>query len=125
MTKRENFMELANIVKGLEMDIEKQTGLLDFITHELELLDRRKSGESKTKTQKEAEVLAEKVAESLAEIGSPITVTDFLKTTTCEELQGLSAPKITSLLKKLIEEGRVTRTVEKKRAFFSIVAEEV
>ena len=114
-TKREMFQMVSEILGGVEH--EHQAELLEFVAHELELLENRKS--KTTKGQKENEVLMEQLLVALVEMENPVTITEFQKIST-HEVATLSNQKLSSLLKKLVEDGKVVKTVEKKKSFFSV-----
>ena len=86
-----------------------------FIEHELELLVKKNSAErGMTKTQKENADLQQKILETL-EPNMLYTVSDLCK------LMGIeSNQKMTHLLTPLAEEGKLVRTVEKRRAYYSL-----
>lgn len=81
-------------------------------------LAKRGSSKSPTKTQKENEVIMERILDSLAAIGSPTTVTDLLAFGV--EGYTLTNQKTSALLRKLVEAGKVSKTIEGKKAMFSI-----
>lgn len=114
-TKKEMFAMVAEIVKGVEH--EHKNELLEFVAHETELLENKKS--KSTKTQKENEILMEHLVVALQEFDKPVTITEFQKESS-HEIATLSNQKLSSLLKKLVEEKRVIRTTEKKKAYFSV-----
>lgn len=84
-----------------------------------EQLAKRGSSKSPTKTQKENEIIMERILDSLAAIGSPTTVTDLLAFGV--EGYTLTNQKTSALLRKLVEAGKVSKTIEGKKAMFSIV----
>ena len=114
VTKKMRFEEMKGIMEELG-----KTELVEFIDHEIELIDRkamnRKTGNDK-KTQ-ENNAIAEIVLEELAKIGKT-TITDLLKKS--EDGKTLSNQKITAVLKPYIADGTVVRTMEKKSTFFQI-----
>lgn len=81
-------------------------------------LAKRGSSKSPTKTQKENEVIMEKILESLEGIGEAVTVTDLIAYGIGE--YELTNQKVSALLRKLVERGRVTKVIEGKKAKFSI-----
>lgn len=90
--------------------------LVEFINHELELLAKRNTGEKKlTKTQQENEAFAEKVAEFICEGGEKFRCGDI-----AEHFE-VSGQKMNAILKKLVDAGRIAKTVEKKVSFFHAV----
>lgn len=120
-TKRENISNLLNIA-----EVRNNPELVDFLNHELELLDRKSASNSKTSTQKENEILVEMVFTELENLARPVTATELLneseilKNHVLENGKTISNQKITALLTKLVNAQRVVRTTEKKKSFFSV-----
>lgn len=123
MTKKDFFKLLAGIVEKTE-DFDKKTETLDFINHEIELLNKKSSvpGKKKTAHIKENEELMELIGIALELFGKPVTVTTMIKENA--EMSKLSSQKLSALLKKMIEAGKVVRTVEKRVPYFSLAKEE-
>ena len=109
-------VEMFNAIKAIPQVAENQE-MVDFIDKQIAQLAKRKSAESKT--QKENKALMEVVVDAMAVLNKPATATQIMKSDAY--LSELSLPKVSALLKKLIEEGRVERTIEKKIALFSLV----
>lgn len=114
MTKKEMFGRLIEIVEGA--NIEDTDAVVEFLNHEIELVSKKRSGQ--TKTQKENEKLVEVVFDAIANAGHPVTVTELFKAVESDEIK--SAQKVSALVKKLVDAGRVTRIEDKKKAFFTI-----
>ena len=114
MTKKDYFAILREMVIGA--DNEKE--LVAFIDHEIELLSRKSSKSGETKTQKENVAIMEKIVNALSIVGHPITITDLQKEV--PEMGEYSNQKLSALLKKLVEDGRVVKTVDKKKSYFSL-----
>ena len=122
MTKREMFTTIMSFDV-----IAENAEIMDFLKHEIELLDARKGGTRKpTKTQLENEGIKDTIYEVLLENSDkPMRVKDLVED---ERLSEYSSSKITALLRQMLPadeknpkgEGRVTRTVEKKVAYFSV-----
>lgn len=106
--------------------------VLECLEHEIELLKRKSSKGGATKEMQEInEQLKQIVYNELVRVGEPITATDLLNG--CQELQDftyvekgeekiVTNQKISSLLKKLIDEDKtVTKETIKKKTYFSIV----
>ena len=111
MTKKEYFGVLLEMVNGNE-------DLTNFITHEIELLDRKASKSGQTKTQKENETIMERIVEVLGEIGKPVTITELQSANV--EMGEFSNQKLSALLKKLVDSNQVVKTVDKKKSYFSV-----
>lgn len=92
------------------------TELVEFI------LDRQAKAQRKPASRKPASqkpeniAMAERVEEILKENGQPMTATEIF--TADSELK--STPKVVSLLKVLIAEGKVTRTEVKGKPYFEL-----
>lgn len=114
ITKKEKFEMVKELVLASEVD--NKDLLVEFIDKEVENLTKKVG--AKTKTQKENEVLVEKVYDELAKLGKAITVTEFLKEV---EIEGVATnQKASALLKKLVDTGRVKKVIEKKVSYFEV-----
>lgn len=113
MTKKEMFTMVMEVVEVAETA--NKAEMMDFLAHEIELLERKKSSSAKTKSQVENEKIMALILEELAKINSPTTVTELMKT---ESLTGLSNQKLSALLRLLKEEGKVEKTIDKKKSYF-------
>ena len=118
MTKREWFAEIKTIVENAQVDSEKKAGMVDFIDHEVELLDRKHNKSGQTKTQKENVEIMEKIMTALAEVGKPVTITELQNADA--GMAEYSNQKLSALLNKLKDNGRVVKTQEKKKSYFSV-----
>jgi hypothetical protein len=114
MTKKDYFKVLKEIVKGNEREVE----LVAFIDHEIELLAKKSAKSGMTATQKANAEIMEKIVNALAVMDKPVTVTELQKG--FAELDALSNQKMSALLKKLVDEGRVVKTIDKKKSLFSL-----
>ena len=114
MTKKEWFAVLVDIVNGSEYA--DKDGALDFINHEIELLEKKSGKTGKTKTQKENEVLVEQVYDELTTFDKGMTVTELQSAS--EFLSQFSNQKLSALLKKLVDTGRVDKSTEGKKSYF-------
>lgn len=112
MTKKEMFNLIANAMK-------ENDDVVAFCNHEIELLERKASKSGQTKTQKENAILIESVFSALATVGRPVTITELQ--TEVAEMSNYSNQKLSALLKKLKDCGRVVKTIDKKKSYFSIV----
>ena len=118
MTKREMFTMIME-VEGVKGNKE----MTDFLAHEIELLAKKSSKSGQTKTQKENEKLIEQIFEALAIVGKPVTITEFQGEVAA--MSEFSNQKLSALLKKLVDSGRVVKTVDKKKSYFSVATVEV
>ena len=109
-TKREFFGEIREIVK-------ENTELVEFIDHELELLDKKTSAKS-TKVNTEQVELMEKIVNALNEIGRSVTISELQKENA--EMAEYSNQKLSAMLKKLVDNKQVTKMVDKKKSYFMV-----
>lgn len=132
VTKREWFEVIIGIVNNSEYA--DKEGAVKMLTHEIELLDK-KSGKSKeTKTQKAHVAIMATIKEVLADMGKPVTITEMLTDTRLANYEeeskdgvkviAMTNQKLSSMVKKLVDAGEVIRTEEKKKAYFSLPAED-
>jgi 6-pyruvoyl-tetrahydropterin synthase len=99
--------------------MDNKEGAIAFIDHEVELLNKKSAKSGETKTQKEnAEILA-KIKAALVEVGKPVTITELQSASA--EMAQYSNQKLSALLKKLVDNGEVVKTTEKKKSYFSAV----
>ena len=110
VTKKEYFEILRGIVEGNDE-------LVAFIDHEVELLSKKSN--VRTKAQIENDAIVEDIFNYLAEIGRPVTVTELIAEAHLE----FTNQKVSALLKKLVDAGRVVKVADKKKSYFSVVAD--
>ena len=113
-TKREMFVAIANVPAVAE-----NAEMVDFLNHQIELLDNRKSSGSKgmTKTQKENEGIKATIYTVLSEIGRPATISEMLKD---DHLNDYSNQKMSALLRQMVDAGTVIKSKDKKVTLFEI-----
>ena len=109
-TKREFFGEIREIVK-------ENTELVEFIDHELELLDKKTSAKS-TKVNTEQIELMDKIVNALNEIGRSVTISELQKENA--EMAEYSNQKLSAMLKKLVDNKQVTKMIDKKKSYFMV-----
>ena len=115
MTKKETINLLIDVLMG-NKEIEDVQIFIDFLIHERELLERKSSNSGQTKTQKENEILKEKIVETLKELNKFSTITEIQESNA--ELADLSNQKISALLKQLVDTNVIEKVIEKKKAYF-------
>ena len=120
VTKREKFEMLKALVKDNAM-------LVEFIDHEIELLDKKKSN-GNAKANEKMEKSVELVYNALAEMDRPCTVSELIKESGLEELANengiVSTQKVSAMLKKLKDSGRVVSYTDKKKTYFRVATED-
>jgi hypothetical protein len=114
VTKRDNFNKLLTIE-----EVANDTQLVEFINHELELLDKKSASHSTAKTanQKANEEIKKSIVNALVDIGKS-TISDLQKAN--EDMAQYSNQKLSALLKQMVDSGEVVRTTDKKKAYFEV-----
>lgn len=83
-------------------------------------LAKRSTSKTPTKTQKENEVVKETILAVLADSEDKMTVTEML---TDDRLNGFTNQKISALLRQLVSTEQVIKSIEGKKAYFSVAVE--
>lgn len=109
LTKKEKYGMVLDYIKDNEM-------LVEFINNEIELLNKKSSKNTLTKTQIENEKLKEKIIATLVELNKYATITDIQNANM--ELADLSNQKISALLKQLYDNKIIEKVIDKKKAYF-------
>ena len=111
MTKRENYTSIREIVEKLG-----RTDLVEFVDHEVELLNKKNNApKNPTAKQLENEKLKDII---LAEIGeTPMTITEMQ--TNISALSELSNQRVSAIVKQLVEDNSLVRTVKQRKAYFA------
>ena len=113
ITKRERFEMMLNTYNFTEEERE-------FILHEIELLEKKKSGERKpTATQTANEGLKAIIMEVLNSTDELLTVTDIIKSHA--DLAELSNQKVSALMTQLKDAGKVDKVIEKRKSYFKAI----
>ena len=114
MTKREMFMEIREAVTA-------NAEMVAFIDREIELLNRKRTSNKKpTKTQIENEGFRADILEHLTAVDSPKTISELQAE--IPALAPLKNQRISHLLKRLVDDGKVTKEYIKRTPYFSISA---
>ena len=95
--------------------------VMDKLTKMMEQLDKKASAEKKpTKTQLEADALADALYDEMLAEGGKMTVSEMLAKFDC--VKGMSNQKVSAIVRKLKDAGRVVKDVEGRKSLFSAVA---
>ncbi len=115
-TKRQYLHMLREVV---ENEATPNQELIDFIDHEVEILDRKRSSSSKRNIAKEAEYqeLSAIVLKIMADFGSPLKAGDIARDS---RFMGLSGSKATAVLTKLKNEGKVINERVKRDSLYRL-----
>ena len=117
ITKKEMFAVIAETINAVE--VENKAEMLNFIAHEIELLEKKSSKSGQTKTQKENELLKAELLIALGEMDKPVTISEFQSLSTAE-VATLSNQKLSALLNQMAKAETVVKTVEKKKSYFAV-----
>ena len=110
MTKREMFAQIKANYPLTQAEVA-------FIDHEIELLEKKNSGEHKpTAKQTENESVKSAIYDEM-ENGARYTISEMIKALpSCAELTN---QRVSALVRQMIADGKVSRTEEKRKAYFS------
>ena len=120
VTKRDRYAEIRAI-----LETNGKEELVKFVDHELELLAKKNSSDRKpTATQKANEELKALVL-SLMEDNRLYTINEMLKVFDLPEIDGnpVSNQKLSALVNRMVDEGKVTKTIDKRKSYFTKVGE--
>lgn len=113
-TKKDNFNSLLALA-----EVKSNPALVDFINHEIELLDKKNSTEKKPTAQQTANMdIKVAILEGMV-AGERYTITDIIKS--IPDCADLTNQRVSALMRQLKEEGKVERTEDKRKAYFSLV----
>ena len=114
-TKRDNFNALLAIPAVAE-----NSALVDFINHEIELLDKKNSAERKP-TPKQVENAGFKSdIVAYMEQGVQYLSADLAKSVPSIVAAGISGNRVTAMLTQLVNEGTLVRTEDKRKNYYSL-----
>lgn len=116
MTKKQKFEMLKALVKNNAM-------LVEFIDHEIELLDKKKSN-GNAKANEKMEKSIEIVYNALVSAGVPVSASELIAKGGLDELTNefgvVSTQKVSAYLNKLVAVGKVVKFTEKKKTYFKV-----
>ena len=95
LTKKEVFSKMLEVEAIASNEL-----FVEFINHELELLDRKSSKSTQTKTQIENESIKNAIVESLERVAKAVTITELQELDS--EMANYSNQKLSALLKEKI-----------------------
>ena len=117
MTKIQKFEMLS------KLDAVKSNPVLsEFVAHEMELLVKKNSAEKKPTAQQTANAGIQTAILEGMEVGEKYTITDIIKT--IPECADLTNQRVSALVRQLVDTGKMVRTEDKRKAYFSLPTEE-
>ena len=120
ITKKDNFRMIMEV-------LEKQgrTDLVEVMAHEIELLEKKASNKTQTKTQLANEEIKNLIISELVRLAKPVTITELIaQSPMVAEKTGSSNQKVSALITQLKNIGKITRLQEGKKAMF-VVSEDI
>lgn len=118
MTKREMFAQVIEIVEASA--VENKDELVEKLTHEIELLNRKSTSAKKpTKTQLENENFKAEIIKHLYTVDMPKSIKEMQAEIEC--LANLTNQRITHMLTALVKDGTLVKEYVKKTPYFSVV----
>ena len=111
MTLKDYFNEVIELAKAND-----RLDLVEFAEGRIAVLDKKASNKKPTKTQEENVAIKDEILSVLSEEGA--TVTDIQSKS--EMLGGLSNQRVSALLRQMIADNLVVKTVDKKKSYFAL-----
>lgn len=119
-TRKEMFTSVSDFLAEHDAD----TALIDFINHQIELLDNKKESKKQSKEQEENATYSNAIYEQMA-FERKYSAAELMKELpavgdwNANHETELSVQKLASLLKPLVDGGKVIKTTEKRRVFYT------
>lgn len=95
-----------------------RTDLVDFAKSRIDVLDKKAANKKATKNQEANEELKGVISSVLATFETPATVSEIMAKS--EELSALSNQKVSAVLRLMIADNTVVKTVDKKKSLFAL-----
>ena len=115
MTQRDFFNEIIALAEANERE-----DIVEFAKGRIAVLDKKSANKKPTKTQEENEVLKGVILDTLTVDG--VTVSELQAKS--EALADLSNQKVSALLRQMVADGTVVKTVDKKKSYFALAVNE-
>ena len=113
LTKKEKFAMLKAIPAVAENPI-----LVEFIDHEVELLNKKNTSEKKPTANQIANEAIKAEILCAMEFDKLYTCTDIIKEV--EVCNGLNVQKVSPLMNQLVEAGKLEKLTEKRKTYFKL-----
>lgn len=115
-----NKMTYTNALEFVMTTYDLPTDVSDKLSALVAQLEKRSNSATRKPTAKQTEnaSLKETIQQSLANHGSPATITELLEN--YGDFEGVSNQRLTALMSQLVREGVVTRGKEGRKSVFSL-----
>ena len=110
-------MTKVEMFKAIMDKYELSATEIEFINHEIELIEKKNSNRKPTKAQTENDVFKTAILEGM-EKGKSYTITDLIKSVPA--IGDLTNQRVSALVRQLKEDELVVRTMDKGKAYFSL-----
>ena len=114
MTQRDYFNEIIAMAEAVN-----RNDIVDFAKGRIEALDKKSANKKATKTQVENEGIKTMIEGAMATLDKAATVTEIQAADA--SLGELSNQRVSALLRQMIADGKVVKTIEGKKSLFSLV----
>lgn len=112
-TKRDNYNALLSLA-----EVKTNPALVEFINHEIELLDKKNSSEKKPTAQQTANDSIKAAILDTLERGKAYTITEIIKVV--PECADLTNQRVSAIVRQLKDDTLLIRTEDKRKAYFSL-----
>lgn len=123
MEKKKTINEMLNEVIALAKENNRED-IVAFATERIEINNRKRANQTKTKTQVENDNLKEVIIEVLTSLDKASTISEIQdadkRLQFDSENKPISNQKMSALLKQLVDSETVTKVMEKRKAYFKI-----
>lgn len=126
ITKKENLIAIGKLIENIEeLTREEREQYLNFIEHEIELIDKKAIARGTTANQEENAKIAELIKDILSNSENALTITEIMEYDDIAEyrtIKGdkLSNQKISAIITQLKNKNEVIRIQDKKKAMFKL-----
>lgn len=110
-------VEMFTMIMALD-SVKANADMVDFIQHEIDLLNKKASNKKATKTQEANVGIMATIKSALALADKPVTITELQALDST--LADLSNQKVSALVRKMVESGEVVKTTDKKKSTFAL-----
>lgn len=119
-TMKEYYNAIIAKLNGEDTEISVED-MVTFIESRITQIDKKSANKKPSKKDEANEELKSTIVDILTELGTPVTASEVLADNRIPN--GTSLPKVTSMLTSLVKEQTVTRTVDKRKAYFSVTTD--
>ena len=92
--------------------------LVEFAEGRIAMLDKKSANHKPSKTAEANEALKVVILDALKAVGEAVTVSELVAKT--PDLAGYSNQKLSAILRLMIADGSVVKTVDKKKSLFAV-----